>query len=59
MHLMNVRKLAAIALLLTGASAAAMAATRISAPEIDPGTGLNAIALLSGLALMIRAGRGK
>lgn len=54
---MNVCKLAAIALFLTGASAAAVAAARIAAPEIDPGTGLNAIALLGGLGLMIRARR--
>lgn len=54
---MNIRKLATIAFFIIGLSAIAAAATRVSAPEIDPGMGLNAIALLGGLALTIRARR--
>lgn len=56
---MNFRKLATIALSLIGISAIAAAATPVGAPEIDPGMGLNAIALLGGLALTIRARRRK
>jgi len=52
---MNIRQISQILLLLTGISISAMAAAPIPAPEIDPGMGWNAIALLGGLALVIRA----
>jgi hypothetical protein len=49
-----VTKLLGSTLLLLGASALATAAT-VSAPEIDPGTGMSAIALVSGALLVIRS----
>ena len=52
---MNIRQISQILLLLTGISISAMAAAPIPAPEIDPGMGWNAIALLGGMALVIRA----
>jgi hypothetical protein len=45
-------RLASIALLIVGASALASAAP---VPEIDPGTGMNVLALLAGAALVVRA----
>lgn len=55
---MNIRRLASVALFLVGISTVGVSAA-IAAPEIDPGMGLNALALLGGLALTIRAGRRK
>ena len=56
---MNLTKLAAFALLLAGLGSVASAAMPIPAPEIDPATGWNALALLGGLTLLIRARRRK
>jgi len=44
-------RIASMALLVVGASALASAAV----PEIDPGTGMNVLALLAGAAIVIRA----
>ena len=44
-------RIASIALLVVGTSALASAAV----PEIDPGTGMNVLALLGGAAIVIRA----
>ena len=49
------KRIAAVAMLLAGAAAFAMAQSTAGVPEIDPGTGMNAIALLAGAALVIRA----
>jgi len=46
----NLMKIAGMALLAIGASGALMA----SVPEIDPASGANAIALLTGAMLIIR-----
>jgi hypothetical protein len=46
-------RLASIALLVMGVSALASAVP--AAPEIDPGTGMNVLALLAGAALVVRA----
>ena len=48
-------RLASIALLVVGASAMASAAVTI-VPEIDPGTGMNVLALVAGAAIVVRAG---
>jgi hypothetical protein len=48
-------RLASIALLAVGASALASAVPSV-VPEIDPGTGMNALALLAGAVLIVRAG---
>jgi hypothetical protein len=50
-------KVFTLVLLAIGVSAVAMAQTTgaPSAPEIDPGTGINAIALLGGGLLLIRS----
>jgi hypothetical protein len=56
---MSIRKLAVVTLFLVGVSAVGVAAAPVGAPEIDPGMALNALALLGGLALMVRAGRRK
>ncbi len=48
-------KLFAMALLIAGLSTSAMA----SVPEIDPGMGVNALALLGGAILVIRSARRK
>lgn len=48
-------KFTAIALLVAGISSHAMAA--LVAPEIDPGMGLNALALLGGAIVLIRSRR--
>ena len=45
-------RIVTIALLAVGASALASAT---SVPEIDPGTGMNVLALLAGAAIVIRA----
>jgi hypothetical protein len=45
-------RLASIALLVFGASALASATV---VPEIDPGTGMNVLALLAGAAIVVRA----
>jgi len=47
-------RLASITLLIVGASALASALP--AAPEIDPGTGMNVLALLAGAAIVVRAG---
>ena len=49
---MNLTRIAAAALLLIGAAGLASAT---AVPEIDPGTGMNALALLAGATLVIRA----
>lgn len=51
------QKTIGMVLLLIGVSGAAMAGT--SVPEIDPGTGATALALLSGAMLMLRRNRKK
>jgi hypothetical protein len=51
-----VRQFAAMALLMIGASIAALAIVPAT-PEIDPGMGGSAIALLSGALIMIRGRR--
>lgn len=56
---MNISRLAALGLLMAGVSTMAFAATPIGAPEIDPSMGLNALALLGGLAVVIRSSRRK
>ncbi len=50
------KKLIAIALLCVGASVLA-AAQAGAAPEIDPGSGANALALIAGALLVIRGRR--
>jgi len=50
-------KLAGLALLVAGLSHICLANT--AAPEIDPGMGMNALALLGGMGLVIRARRGR
>ena len=45
-------RIASIALLVVGASAFASAGV---APEIDPGSGANVLALLAGAALIVRS----
>ena len=48
----NLTRIAAAAFLMVGAAGLASAAV----PEIDPGTGMNALALLAGATLVIRTG---
>jgi len=48
-------RIAAVAMFMLGVAGFA-AAQNQGVPEIDPGTGMNAIALLAGAALVIRAG---
>ena len=48
-------RLLSLALLLVGAAACSFAAT----PEIDPGTGANALALLAGAVLVMRGRRSR
>jgi hypothetical protein len=55
MRKVKVIKIAAIVLLVIGMSGVAFAPT--SVPEINPGSGLNALALLSGALLVIRGRR--
>ena len=50
-------KFTALTLLIAGISSGAMAAVPV--PEIDPGLGLNALALLGGAILIIRSARRK
>jgi hypothetical protein len=50
-------KLMSVSLLLLGVAAAAFAGN--PAPEIDPASGMNALALLGGAALVIRSSRRK
>jgi hypothetical protein len=45
-------RLASVGLLILGVSALASAA---AVPEIDPGTGINVLALLGGAAIVVRA----
>ena len=47
-------RLASVALLVVGAAALASAVARV--PEIDPGSGMNVLALLAGAAIVVRAG---
>ena len=49
-----VLKVSGLALLIAGIAGSAMA---VNVPEIDPGMGANALALLGGLALVIRSRR--
>jgi hypothetical protein len=51
-----VLKLSGMALLIAGICGSAMAQLA-PAPEIDPGLGINALALLGGAALIIRSRR--
>ena len=48
------RRLAAVILLCAGASVLAMA---VQVPEIDPGSGANALALIAGALIVIRGRR--
>jgi hypothetical protein len=52
-------RIASFALILTGAAVMASAQSTAPAPEIDPAMGANALALLAGAAILIRARRGK
>jgi hypothetical protein len=54
-----VMKIAGMALVGIGMSGACMAVQEIITPEIDPASGANALALLTGALLMIRARRRK
>lgn len=49
-----VLKVSGLALLIAGLTGTAMATI---VPEVDPGMGINALALLGGLALVIRSRR--
>jgi hypothetical protein len=51
------KKLIAIALFCVGASVLAAAQAAGAAPEIDPGSGANALALIAGALLVIRGRR--
>jgi hypothetical protein len=51
-------RVAALGLLIAGISGGAMASL-VAAPEIDPGMGFNALALLGGAILVIRSARRK
>jgi hypothetical protein len=53
----NMQKLIAVALLVAGFSAVAMAAPGV--PEIDPASGANAVALIAGGLLILRSRRKK
>jgi hypothetical protein len=53
------RKLIAVMLLILGTSTVLMAGTILTVPEIDPTTGMAAIALLAGSVLVIRGRRKK
>ena len=48
-------RLASVALLVVGAAALASAAATVPTPEIDPGAGMNVLALLAGAAIVVRA----
>ena len=50
---MKLSGMAATVLLMIGAAGLASATV---VPEVDPGTGMNALALLAGVALVIRSG---
>ena len=52
------QKMIGMMLLLIGVSGAAMAVP-VGVPEIDPGSGASALALLSGALLMLRRSRKK
>ena len=52
-------KFASLALLVAGLPCLCSAVATVPAPEIDPGMGVNALALLSGIGLVIRARRGR
>ena len=49
------KRVAGMVMLIVGVSGAAMAATTV--PEIDPGAGASAVALLAGAILVIRGRR--
>jgi hypothetical protein len=50
-----VSRLASLSLLIAAVSALGVAAVPVGAPEIDPGMGLNALALLGGVVLVVRS----
>lgn len=52
----HLRRVVAVAFLLLGASVLASAHRDPAVPEIDPATGVNAVALLAGAAVVIRGG---
>jgi len=52
--LKTIFRLSSFALLIVGVSALTYAQTQPT-PEINPGTGMNALALLAGAALVVRA----
>jgi hypothetical protein len=52
---MNVKKILGIALLMSGATSCALAS--VSAPEVVAGTAGSALALVSGIVLMVRGRR--
>jgi hypothetical protein len=51
------KTLIAVALLVVGVTGAAFAGVSVPAPEIDGGSALNALALVSGALLVIRGRR--
>jgi hypothetical protein len=53
--MMKLKRIVTVAMFMLGVAGLAAAQT-LPVPEIDPGTGMNAIALLAGAALVIRAG---
>ena len=55
----SMTKIFGMALLGAGTATVAMAAAIVSAPEIDPSTGVAAISLLAGAVLVIRGRRKK
>lgn len=44
----------AAGIILLGIGVASLAVAQVQAPEIDPASGINAIALLSGVVLLLR-----
>jgi len=52
-------RIVGVVLLTIGAARLVPAAVGVPAPEIDPGAGMNALALLAGAVLVIRSGRKK
>ena len=54
----KVTRIVSVVLLTVGAAGLSSAGIPVG-PEIDPGTGMNALALLAGALLVIRSGRKK
>ena len=51
------KRIVAVALLSMGASALLSAAVTLPAPEIDPTSGMNALAMLAGVVMIVRSKR--